>query len=211
MSIERRSVLKGIALSGAAVALNQAGLVHAAQTTSAGSRKPVLVLVSDVDAQTAFFQGVKANPSVGQITLLKTNHGLGFIAAFQQRLKVSKDERILGLVDDASGMLLLDLARSAGARVHWAGHHVTQNGASRHQLSTIQNSVSCIDQFAEFAQSCSRPTAMTEQTLSASRHWASSLGFALASAEPDRRYLRTTPPVHTHAVDGHFVSFSIET
>lgn len=211
MSIERRSVLKGIALSGAVVVLNQAGLVHAAQATPAGSRKPVLVLVSDVDEQTAFLQGVKANPSVGQVTLLKTNHDLDFITGFQKRLKVSKGERILGLVDNASGMLLLDLARSAGARVHWEGQHVTLNGVSRHQLSATQNSASCIDQFAEFAQSCSRPTAMTEQTLLASRHWASSLGFALASPEPGRRYLRTNPPTHTHAVDGHFVSFSIET
>ncbi|HKM36104.1 MAG TPA: hypothetical protein VJY83_00505 [Thiopseudomonas sp.] len=211
MSIQRRSVLKGMALSGAALALSQAGLAHAAHATPASARKPVLVLVSAVDAQTDFVSGVRANPGAAQVTLLQADHGFDFITAFQQRLSSSKGERIIGLVDDASGMLLLDLARSAGARVHWTGQHVTQNGVSRHSVSATENSANCITQFAEFAQSCSRPTAMTEQTLSASRHWASSLGFALASPEPNRRYLRTTPPTHTHAVDGHFVSFSIET
>ena len=211
MTIERRSVLKGMAVGSAALALSQAGLTLAAQTASVSSRKPVVVLTSAADAQTAFVDGVKANPGAAQVTLLQADHGMDFIAAFQQRLSSSKDERFIGLVDDASGMLLLDLARSAGARVHWTGQHVTQNGVSRHRVSTTDNSANCIKQFAEFAQSCSRPTAMTEQTLSASRHWTSSLGFALASPEPNRRYLRTTPPTHTRAVDGHFVSFSIET
>ena len=211
MSIKRRSVLKGMAFGGAAVALSQVGLTHAAQATSVSSRKPVLVLVSGADVQTAFVDGIKANPGAAQVTLLQADHGMDFISTFQQRLNSLKGERIIGLVDDASGMLLLDLARSAGARVHWTGQHVTQNGISRHRVSATENSANCITQFAEFAQSCSRPTAMTEQTLYASRHWASSSGFALASPEPNRRYLRTTPPTHTHAVDGHFVSFSIET
>ena len=41
MSIERRSVLKGLALGSAALALSQAGLAGAAQTAAAGTRKPV--------------------------------------------------------------------------------------------------------------------------------------------------------------------------
>lgn len=211
MSIERRSVLKGLALGSAALALSQAGLAGAAQTAAAGTRKPVLVLLSDVDAQTAFMDGIKANPGVSQVSLLSTNHDLDFIAAFQKRLSTSKGERIIGLVDDASGMLLLDLARSAGAKVHWNGQHVTHKGVSRHRVSATDHSANCIQQFAEFAGHCSRPSAMTEQTLSASRDWASSLGFALASPDPSRRYLRTTPPTSSNVVDGHFVSFSIET
>lgn len=211
MSIERRSVLKGMALGGAALALSQAGLASATQTTAAGISKPILVLVSDAEAQTAFVDGVKANPGVTRVSVLKTDHNLDFIAAFQQRLSTSTGERIIGLVDDASGMLLLDIARSAGAKVHWNGQHATRNGVSRHRVSATDSSANCIKQFAEFADNCSRPSAMTEQTLSASRHWASSLGFALASPEPNRRYLRTTPPTSSSAVDGHFVSFSIET
>ena len=211
MSIERRSVLKGMALGGAALALSQAGLAAAAQVSSATTRKPVVLLVSDKNAHTAFIAGVKANPSAGQLTVLQAEHEMDFISSFAQRLQHSKGERILGLVDDASGMLLLDIARSAGARVHWMGQHATLNGTSRHRISATTQNANCITQFAEHAHSCSRPTAMTEQTLSASSDWAASLGFALASAEPNRRYLRTTPPTQTAAVDGHFVSFSIET
>ncbi len=211
MSIERRSVLKGLALGGAALALSQAGLGYAAQATAGSSRQPVMVLVSGSDGQAAFVEGIKANPSVAQVTVLQADHGMDFISVFQQRLSSTQGERIIGLVDDASAMLLLELARSAGAKLHWTGQHVTQGGVSRHRVSSTSQSANCITQFAEHAHSCSRPTAMTEQRLSASRHWASSLGFALASPEPNRRYLRTTPPTHTPAVDGHFVSFSIET
>lgn len=211
MSIERRSVLKGMALGSAALALGQTGLTQAAQAATANLRSPVLVLVNDAAAQSAFVDGVKANPSVAHASLLQVDSNLDFITAFQQRLRTLKGERIVGLVDDASGMLLLDLARSAGARVHWSGQHVTQQGISRHRVSVTDNNAKCVRQFAEFAPNCSRPTEMNEQTLSASRHWASSLGFALAAVDPSRRYLRTTPPNHSRAVDGHFVSFSIET
>lgn len=214
MSIKRRSVLKGMALGSAALGLGQTGLTQAAQAAQAATahlRRPVLILVNDAEAHSAFVDGVKANPSVAQAIVLQVDSSLGFIASFQQRLNTSKGERIVGLVDDASGMLLLDLARSAGAHVHWTGQHVTHDGVSRHRVAVTDHSVKCIQQFAEFAQQCSRPTTMTEQSLSARRHWVSSLGFALAAAEPNRRYLRTTPPNHSRAVDGHFVSFSIET
>lgn len=210
MSIKRRTVLKSMALGSAAFALGQTGLTQAAQTTG-NVRQPVLVLVNDATAQSAFVDGVKANPSVAQTSLLKVDSGLNCIADFQQRLSTSKGERIVGLVDDASGILLLDIARSAGAQVHWIGQHVTKQGHSRHRVSVTEKTNSCVQQFAEFAQGCSSPTTIAEQTLSAHRHWASSLGFALASLDPSRRYLRTTPPNHNHAVDGHFVSFSIET
>ncbi|HZJ94332.1 MAG TPA: hypothetical protein VFD11_01965 [Thiopseudomonas sp.] len=210
MSIKRRTVLKGMALGSAALALGQAGLSQAAQAT-VNLRKPILVLVSDATAQSAFVDGVKANPSVAQTSLLTVDSSLSCIADLQQRLSTSKGERIVGLVDDASGILLLDLARSAGVQVHWVGQHVTKKGNSRHRVSVTEKTSSCVQQFAEFAQGCSRPMAITEQTLAANRHWASSLGFALASLDPSRRYLRTTPPKHNHAVDGHFVSFSIET
>lgn len=211
MSIERRSVLKGMVLGSAALALGQTGLTQGAQAVTGSLRRPVLVLVNDAAAQSAFVDGVKANPSVARTSLLQVDSSLDFITAFQQRLMTLKGERIVGLVDDASGMLLLDLARSSGARVHWSGQHVTEQGISRHRVSVTDNNAKSVQQFAEFVPDCNRPTKGSEQTLSASRHWASSLGFALASVDPNRRYLRTTPPNHSRAVDGHFVSFSIET
>ncbi|GAA3714652.1 hypothetical protein GCM10022421_22610 [Oceanisphaera sediminis] len=212
MSIERRSVLKGMALGGlAGLALGRAGLASAGTAAEPLTRKPLLVLVSGDEAEAVFAGGARAHPAVGTTTVLRTDHGLEFISALQRRLKGSSGERIIGLVDDASGTLILDLARSAGARLHWSGQHVTEGGQSRHRVSATSGVTDCIGQFAALTDGCSRPSALPEQTLAASRQWAPALGFALASPEPGRRYLRAAPPAHAVALTGHYVSFSIET
>lgn len=212
MSIGRRTVLKGMGLAGlAGLSLSHMSLAGAAQRTSASQHKPLVVLVSSTDPQEGFVAGMQAHPAAGQATVLHSDHSLQFIRAFEQRLSSGKQQRIIGLVDDASGMLLLDLARSAGARVHWTGQHVTENGVSRHNLSTTPAAHGCVTQFAALTEQCSRPVALTEQYLSASRQWTAALGFALTSPEPNRRYMRATPPADFKALDGHYISFSIET
>ncbi|WP_417615411.1 hypothetical protein [Oceanisphaera sp.] len=212
MSIERRSVLKGMALGGlAGLTLGHTGLVSASQAAKAVTRKPLLVLVSGAEAEAVFAGGAQAHPAAGATTVLRTDHGLEFISALQRRLKASSGERIIGLVDDANGTLILDLARSAGARLHWSGQHVTENGQSRHRLSVTQSSAACGHQFMALSEGCATPSASEDLILAASHQWVPALGFALASPEPGRRYLRATPPTQAAALTGHYVSFSIET
>ncbi len=213
MSIKRRSVLKGMALGGlAGLASGRAGLASAGRSAEILTRKPLLVLVSSAEAEAAFAAGAQANPAAAIATVLRTDYGLEFISALQRQLNTSNGERIIGLVDDASGALILDLARSAGARLHWSGQHVTEGGQSRHRLSATLDVINCMGQFAAMTHDCSRPSSLPEQTLTAGRQWAGALGFSLSSPHPGRRYLRATPPpVQAAALSGHYVSFSIET
>ena len=212
MSIKRRSVLKGLALGGlAGMTPVSASLASMGTFIRIPTRKPLLVLVSSAEAEAAFAAGAQANPSAGAATVLRTGHGLEFISALQRQLNASNNERIIGLVDDASGALIMDLARSAGARLIWSGQHVTEGGQSRHRLSVVSDATDCMGQFASLIDGCSRQSSLPEQTLAAGRQWASALGFSLASPDPGRRYLRAAPPVRAAALTGHYVSFSIET
>ncbi|MBM7456634.1 hypothetical protein HNR62_002531 [Oceanisphaera litoralis] len=212
MTIERRSVLKGVALGGlAGLTLGRAGLASAGPVASDPAGKPLLMLVSGAEAEAAFAAGVRANPAGQDATLLRTDSDMEFLSELQQRLHGARGERIIGLVDDASGTLILSLARSAGARLHWSGQHVTEHGQSRHRLSVTSEAGACIGQFASLSDGCDRPSALTEQTLAAGTQWAPALAFALASPEPGRRYLRAAPPARAAIPNGHYVSFSIET
>ncbi len=212
MNIKRRSVLKGMALGGlAGLSLGRTGLSSAGTFAKTLTRKPLLVLVSSAEAEAPFAAGVQANPAATVATVLRTDHGLEFISALQRQLNASNGERIIGLVDDASGALILDLARSAGARLHWSGQHVTEGDHSRHRLSATLDVINCIGQFAALTNDCSRPSSLPQQTLTAGRQWAGALGFSLSSPNPGRRYLRATPPVAAAALGGHYVSFFIET
>ncbi len=212
MSIKRRSVLKGMALSGlAGLTLGRAGLASAGTSAATLTRKPLMVLVSGAEAEAAFAAGAQSNPAAGIVTVLRTDHGLEFISSLQRQLNASNGERIIGLVDDATGALILDLARSAGARLHWSGQHVTEGGQSRHRLSATPGVIDCIGQFSGLTDGCSRPSSLANQSLAAGRHWAPALGFSLSSPDPGRRYLRAAPPKQAPALTGHYVSFFIET
>lgn len=212
MSIERRSVLKGMALGGlAGLTLGRAGLASAGPVAGSPAGKSLLMLVSGADAEAAFAAGVQANPAGRGASLLRTDSGMEFLSELQQRLHSARGERIIGLVDDASGTLILSLARSAGARLHWSGQHVTEDGQSRHRVSVSSGANACLGQFAALTEGCSQPSALSEQILAAGPQWAPALAFALASPEPGRRYLRAAPPANTSVPNGHYVSFSIET
>ncbi|OYD22655.1 hypothetical protein [Oceanimonas baumannii] len=211
MSIERRSVLKGMALGGlAGLTLGRAGSASAAPVAGSPAGKPLLMLVSGAEAEAAFMAGVRANPAGQSAILLRTDSGMEFLSALQQRLHGARNERIIGLVDDASGALILSLARSAGARLHWSGQHVSEGGQSRHRLSVTSDAGACIGQFAALSEECDRPSALSEQILAAGPQWAPALAFALTSPEPGRRYLRAAPPTRAAVPNGHYVSFSIE-
>jgi hypothetical protein len=212
MGIERRTLLKGVALGGlTGLALGRVGLASAAPAAADGARKPLLVLVSGAEAEAGFGAGVRAHPAGRGAAVMRTDSGMEFVSALQHRLNTASGERIIGLVDDASGALILSLAHSAGARLHWSGQHMTEGGQSRHRLSATTEAGACIGQFAALAEGCSLPSVLTEQTLAAGPQWAPALAFALASPQPGQRLLRAAPPARATALNGHYVSFSIET
>lgn len=126
MNIERRSLLKGLALGGIAGAAMGASSLSLGKAILGGRAQalPTLVLVKG-DAGAAFLEGVRHSPMARHADALHSDLGLDFILALQRRLDSGQPQRIIGLVDDASAALVLDLARSSGARIHWLGQHLS--------------------------------------------------------------------------------------
>ena len=229
MNVERRALLKGMALSGlATAAISSSGLAMANGVLGSKARQalPTLALVSGEVAGSAFLQGINASPAGKQVKVQRTDLNLDFIAGLQQRLSSGQAQRIIGLVDDASGALIIDLARSAGARVQWLGqHHATAN-ASRHHLLSAEAASGCAPQLGLNLNACGTGFSLSEYRLhgqqarlhasaaarnnAGSEQWAATLGFTLAALGSNN--LDQAPLVASRAspLTGNFVSFSIE-
>lgn len=230
MNVERRSLLKGMALGSlagvASMALGGSGLALANAATGRAASRPTLVLVSAEVAKSAFLQGVNANPAAQQFKVQRSDLSLDFVLSLQQRLRSGQPQRIIGLVDDASAALIVDVARSSGARVQWLGQHSASANRSQHRLLSADAANGCALQLGLQLNACGSGFSLSEQRLlgqqkplqlgsaarsaAASEQWAATLGYNLASlgdANPGQAPLiasRSAP------LTGNFVSFSIE-
>lgn len=226
MSINRRRVLKGAALSGLATVAGgcaQALAAAASMPTSAGS--PVLVLISAIEPGSVFLQGALAVAD-SRLRVHRVSHDLDIMLALERELRGAQPLRIIGLLDDASATLLVDLARSTGARIQWLGQHSAAADISHHRLLTPDGADSCSRQFSAQLQACGtafslrdervNAAASTPRYLSGAVHqgaqpaaWVAGLGYLLASrgsppATASLPYPASAPPT------GSFVSFSLE-
>jgi len=228
MNIERRSVLKGMALGSlAGVAMGSSGLAMAKVMTGGQAQAvPTLALVNTAVARSAFLEGINASPVSRQVEVQRTDLSLDFILGLEKRLRSGQPQRIIGLVDDATAALIVDLARSSGARVQWLGHHNAAAMASQHRLLSADVAHGCALQLGVQLNACGTGFALTEQRLPArqptlrlasaaqnavgSEQWAATLGYTLATlgmrsdAQPPLIASRQSP------LTGNFVSFSIE-
>ncbi len=228
MKVERRSLLKGMALGGlAGVALSSSGLSLANSVLGrpAHTRAASLALVSAEVAHSAFVHGMQASPAAPALQVIPANAELTVVLELQHRLASGQPQRLIGLLDDASATLIVDLARSAGARVQWLGQHSTTAGRSTHRLLSAQASHGCALQLGQQLHACGQSFSLHEQRLHspaptlqlASRsgsqtgdQWAASLGYALAvlgSTDTGQAPLISS---RTSALSGTYVSFSIE-
>lgn len=226
MNIKRRSLLKGMALGGlAGAAMAGAGLASAMNAANARPGLPILALVSAAVAESAFIHGLGASPAARRIEVQRVDLGLDFILGLQQRLRSGQPQRIIGLVDDASAALIVDLARSAGARVQWLGQHSASSNASHHRLLSAETASSCALQLGQRLNACGTGFSLDERRLQGQRplhlaaaarssggteQWAATLGYNLASlgsAASGQAPLIANRPA---ALAGTFVSFSIE-
>ncbi|NBF12727.1 hypothetical protein [Pseudomonas sp. Fl4BN1] len=228
MNIERRSLLKGMALGGlASVTVTGSGLSLANSVLGSPSGKvlPTLALVSTAVADSAFVQGINASSVARQVSVQRCEGNLDFILALQQRLGSGQPQRIIGLLDDASAALVLDQARSAGARLQWLGQHHSDARTSRHQLLSAEAANGCALQLGLQLNACGAGFSLSEQRLLAqpafqasarardprsAEQWAATLGYNLAQLA--RGTLGEAPLASPRAtpLSGHFVSFSIE-
>jgi len=123
MSNDRRFVLKGLAAAGLLAAMpwaqaNTSAATPLADASVAEAAARVTPLVSGGALDAAFLAGVRN--AIGQPALV--NPPLqGLAAATYQQLNVLLNDDtptlLVGLLDDAAAILVLDLVRSAGGRV----------------------------------------------------------------------------------------------
>lgn len=226
MNVQRRSLIKGMAWGGFAGLTLGSPLTFAASTGAASAARPTLALVGDATAGSAFLQGIDAGAACKRLEVERAGLGLEFIGAFEQRLRSGQPIRIIGLVDDASATLIVDLARSAGARLQWLGQHAVEAGQSRHRLLSSEAAHGCALLLGQHLQACGAGFSLREQRVQsgrptlelaaqghggASEQWAASLGFVLASLGRFDGAAAPKLAASSAPVTGNFVSFSIET
>ena len=71
--------------------------------------------------------------------MLRSDREANPLALLQQAAERGERLRLIGLVDDASGELLVAQARRAGLRMSWLGQHSAEAGVSRHQVINARN------------------------------------------------------------------------
>jgi hypothetical protein len=210
MDINRRVVLQGIALTSIA-----GFALPAWSATFTADASPLILLVNDDRAGRMFRHG--AAQAERTFETMTASSDLLSILDLDRLFRRNVGNRIVGLLDDASGTLAVDLARSAGASVKWLGHHAAQGDFSRHRVCSAQGAEACVHYFGERLAACGNAFELITESqhvcqprpAAHSASWVSMLGRTLASlhsapisAFPD--------PADTATMNGRFVSFSIE-
>lgn len=227
MNVDRRFVLRGIALGGAAgVVLSRTGPVFGGMPPSLVQNdvRPALALVGSGAAASAFQQGARTAAGA-QLRVQQVDQGLGFMLDFEHRLRAGGPMRVIGLLDDAAAVLVLDLARSAGARIHWLGQHTTDSGTTRHRLLNTDLAEGCSRQLSRQLHACGVGFTLNEERQGStaparqlagptrngarSAQWAYSIGYLLASLGT-RPTMAPRVTAQRNPLGGSFVSFSIE-
>lgn len=225
MNANRRFVLKSMVLGGAAgVVLSRSIPVLGGMPPSHSGIRPALALVGGGVAEAAFLQGARAAAGA-QLRVQQLDRGLGFMLDFEQRLRAGRPLRFIGLLDDAAATLVLDLARSAGARVPWLGQHTAEAGSTRHRLLNTDLAEGCTRQFSRLLHACGAGFILDEERQGSaaparqltgparngagSAQWAAGVGYLLAALDA---HSSMTPRVSVQGTlpSGSFVSFSIE-
>lgn len=229
MSVNRRFVLKGMALSGVA-GMTMGGSLQALASgvispSAATATRPVLALVAADAAEPLFLQGASAAAG-SQLQVQRLGRELDALLGFEQQLRSGKPMRVIGLLDDARASLVLDMARSAGARVQWVGQHNSVRGITRHHLLSTSASEGCSRRLGRQLNGCGAGFQITEErqgsralprqmsaparTNANTGDWAVGVGYLLASLGASPAGAAPSASVGT-PLTGSFVSFSIET
>lgn len=213
MSIDRRSLLKAMALT--AIALPR--VVHGRRPNAAPadvSPSSMLALVPPGPVGKRFARGVSAAGGRAAVVIrvdTLTTDLLGSILKAREHAS----PRLLGLLDDAVAAPLLSLLRGTGVAMPWlAQHEVQPTGSIRHQvLAAIPSAAAdCARRLSEESTAAGAGTSASGAWPGGRREldWAMALGGMLAVTD------RAPPPAMPGVrggeggVAGHFVSFLVD-
>lgn len=231
MDVSRRFLLKGMAvgtaatLAGAKISIADplATPLATLRETTAGqlAAKPVIALVNSNYAPTAFTEGLQQAKPVVERTILQ-NAPLDL--AQINKLLAQKDHHIIGLVDDASAAIFVQVARQQGAKVHWVGQHAINARSTNHNILRSGNSESCSATLQANAAACQQPHNFNEQGLAQAlpaatqtaahpQQWVADLAVSLASlSQGSAQQTAAAPIAHSvPTIKGTAVSLFIET
>lgn len=218
MDVDRRQFLKSMALAGLAGASLHRPIVAMAAAEGQSTR-PITVLVNGTVERSGFVHGVRA--ATPAVSLLRADLGLDFLRHLKSVLESGQAGRVIGLVDDACGALIVDLARASGANLQWLGQHAADAGRSRHRVLGGQLADGCAVRLGEHLDTCGGNFDLSERRVGGGTplqfsadlregnyegDWTAALGFALAAPGAVAPRFRPAPPL-----TGHFVSFLLET
>lgn len=125
MQTDRRSLLKGLTAAGLAVSGMGLAQVASALTGKTAASSDVLAVTSSLHGSTldaAFVAGVQGSARDAAHTSLQGLDGTAF-KQLGELLADGQETLLVGLLDDASATLVLDLVRSAGGRVLAVENH----------------------------------------------------------------------------------------
>lgn len=237
MDANRRAFLKGVALSGFALATPgfAAGNIFSdlPKSRKSGIHMPIVALINTLPDESAFLAGIRLardhQRSSHPVTVQRCDRGLRFLKSLNTLLQSGERTQILGLVDDASAAIIIDLARSAGVRMPWLGQHAVSAVQARHSILTADAEHGRSLRFAQELNTRDAGSYLAEEPVTgqdglhrmaiatpktpSDGSWATSLGFAMASRETASS--AQSPWVGSSAVAapllGTFVSFSFNT
>src|SRR5690625_3597332 len=151
MALNRRAFLKGLALSGLAVttpALASRNVLSSnLHSPKKGTELPIVALVSGALEESAFLTGARfaqqqQHSNFNPIAVVRSDLGVSFLQSLYALLS-GEPTRIIGLVDDASAAIIINLARTADVRMHWFGQHAASAEYSRHNILTADGGYGC--------------------------------------------------------------------
>ena len=141
MEIDRRSLMKGMLAGGALLALGTPSWAFA--DSPARRPKQCVLLLGDTSADALFTSGARAACAGMTDERLQTVKLKGGLLAGTDRvaklLEESRGARWIAVMDDASSIIFLELARTAGARLVSMGTHACSRDSScplRHVWAT---------------------------------------------------------------------------
>ncbi|MDX2369002.1 MAG: hypothetical protein QNK36_11460 [Colwellia sp.] len=237
MDNKRRLFLKGVLSSSAGcMLLGGSGLVHAAMNFNgeAGlanqsfNTMPIMLLTSDVKVEDCFGAGVKAAlPNSTEFSSVRTNY-IDVVTQFNKLIKTGRKVRLVGMVDDATGELLIAQARRVGARISWLGQHTSNVSTSRHQVINNQHTQGSLlslskqlnKSSSDFELQAEQPFSMVSNLKESYKNtgivssnartdqWASHLGYALTV--PTTKINSALLTERSEHLEGQFLSFVIE-
>ena len=237
MDTNRRTFLKGVALTGLAVATPgfPSGniLSNRINSLKGDAKLPLIALIQDSPDESAFLTGIRCaqqqQRSNDPITVQRCERELGFLQSLHALLHSGERTQIVGLVDDASAAIIVDLARSAGVRMPWLGQHAVSAVHARHNILTANAEHGWSLRFAQELNTRHAGSYLAEEPVAghdglhrmtiATRQappngsWATSLGFAMASRETASSAQAPWGGNSAAAAPllGNFVSFSFNT